>query len=154
MKRRVLFLCTGNSARSQMAEALVNARWGDRWEAFSAGTKPAGYVHPRAVEVMQELGISLEGARSKPIGEFLGQPFDPVVTVCDQAAEACPTWPGPAHRVHLGCPDPAAVTGSEEAVRAAFRRVRDELTERLDVLLRDFDEDSAHPSPQATSPSG
>lgn len=138
-KRRVLFLCTGNSARSQMAEAWVNARWGDRWEACSAGTRPAGYVHPMAVEVMQEVGISMEGARSKAVEDFLGQAFDLVVTVCDQAAEACPVWPGQARRVHLGFPDPAAVQGSDRAIRMAFRRVRDGLAERLEVLLGEVD---------------
>lgn len=142
MKRRVLFLCTGNSARSQMAEALVNARWGDRWQAYSAGTRPAGYVHPMAVEVMREIGISMEGARSKAVNEFLGQAFDLVVTVCDQAAEACPVWPGQARRVHLGFPDPAAVQGSPETVRQAFRRVRDDLAEGLERLLRQVEQEA------------
>ena len=140
MKRRVLFLCTGNSARSHMAEALVNARWSDRWRAFSAGTQPAGYIHPMAVEVMKEIGITLEGARSKGVDEFLGQTFDLVVTVCDQAAEACPTWPGRAREVHLRFPDPAAVTGPEEAVRAAFRQVRDRLAEGFERLLQELED--------------
>ena len=134
-KRRVLFLCTGNSARSQIAEALVRARWGRRWEAFSAGTRPAGFVHPEAVAVLAEWGISAEGARSKSVQEFAGQAFDLVVTVCDQAQQACPVWPGQGRRVHLGFPDPAAVQGPPEAVRAAFRQVRDGLARRLEEVL-------------------
>jgi len=134
-RRRVLFLCTGNSARSQMAEALVRARWGSRWEAFSAGTRPAGFVHPEVGAVLQEWGIEVGPARSKSVEEFAGQAFDLVVTVCDQAQEACPVWPGQGQRVHVGFPDPAAVTGPPEVVRAAFRRVRDEMAGRLADLL-------------------
>src|SRR5690242_4764327 len=100
MKQRVLFLCTGNSARSQMAEAIVNARLGDRWEAFSAGTKPAGHVHPDAVAALHEIGIEHTGW-SKSVQEFQGQPFDLVVTVCDSAAEDCPVWLGMGQRAHL-----------------------------------------------------
>lgn len=137
MRRRILFVCTGNSARSQMAEALVNASWGNEWEAFSAGTDPAGYVHPKAIEVMQEIGISLDGARSKSIDEVRQETFDLVVTVCDGAAEACPTWPGQGRRLHMGFPDPAKTVGSAEEVLAAFRAVRDSLTRRLQELLGD-----------------
>lgn len=142
MKRRILFVCTGNSARSQMAEALVNARWGDRWEAFSAGTQPAGYVHAKAVEVMQEIGISLDGARSKSIEEVRHLSFDLVVTVCDAAAEACPTWPGQGRRLHLGFPDPARATGTDSEVLAVFRSVRDAIASRLEALLGEADDGS------------
>lgn len=138
-RRRVLFLCTGNSARSQMSEAWVNSRWREHWEAYSAGSQPVGYVHPMAVEVMREIGIPMEGARSKSIEEFLGKPFDLVVTVCDQAAEACPIWPGSGRRVHLGFPDPAATQGSPDAIRQSFRQVRDSLIEAIDRLLKEIE---------------
>lgn len=136
MKRSVLFLCTGNSARSQMAEAIVNARWGDRWQAFSAGTHPTGYVHPGAIQVLREIGIEHAG-RSKPADEFRDVPFDLVVTVCDDAAENCPLWLGQGKRVHLGFPDPAKATGSEDEVLAVFRAVRDQIAERVGALLEE-----------------
>ena len=103
MKRKVLFLCTGNSCRSQMAEAIVNARLGDVWEAYSAGTQPAGYVHPLALRALAEIGIQ-HGGRSKHADEYRSVPFDLVVTVCDDAAENCPVWLGQGKRVHLGSP--------------------------------------------------
>ena len=106
MKRKVLFLCTGNSARSQMAEAIVNARLGDAWQAFSAGTEPAGQVHPFALRVLMEMGIEHQG-RTKGATEFRDVALDLVVTVCDDAAESCPLWLGSGRRVHLGLPDPA-----------------------------------------------
>jgi arsenate reductase len=134
MKRNVLFLCTGNSARSQMAEAIVNARLGDAWEAVSAGTKPAGYVHPGAVEALREIGIEHAG-RSKSADEFRHMPFDLVVTVCDSAAEECPLWLGQGRRVHLGFPDPAAVKGTDDEVLAAFRAVRDDIAVKIPALL-------------------
>ncbi len=109
-KRRVLFLCTGNSCRSQIAEAIVNARLGDVWEAYSAGTQPAGYVHPLALLALREIGIEHDG-RSKSADEFRTVPFDLVVTVCDDAAENCPVWLGQGRRVHLGFPDPAKAIG-------------------------------------------
>lgn len=136
MKRKVLFLCTGNSARSQMAEAIVNARWGDRWQAFSAGTHPTGYVHPEAIQVLREIGIEHAG-RSKPADEFRDVPLDLVVTLCDDAAENCPLWLGQGKRVHLGFPDPAKATGSEDEVLAVFRAVRDQIAERVGALLKE-----------------
>ena len=120
MKRQVLFLCTGNSCRSQMAEAIVNARLGAHWEAFSAGTRPAGYVHPLALRALAEIGI-VHAGRSKHADELRAVPFDLVVTVCDSAAEDCPVWLGQGKRVHLGFPDPAAAVGSAEEVMAVFR---------------------------------
>jgi arsenate reductase len=133
-RKRVLFLCTGNSCRSQMAEAIVNARLGDRWQAFSAGVQPAGYVHPNVVRALAEIGIQHKG-RSKSANEFRAAVFDLVVTVCDQAAEECPVWLGPGKRVHLGFPDPAKVVGGDAEVMAAFRTVRDEIAQRIPELL-------------------
>ncbi|MBI4760311.1 MAG: arsenate reductase ArsC [Chloroflexota bacterium] len=130
MKRKVLFLCTGNSCRSQMAEAIVNARLGDEWEAVSAGTKPAGYVHPKALEALREIGIQHEG-RSKRADEFRDVDFDLVVTVCDSAAEECPVWLGKGKRVHHSFPDPALTNDI-----ADFRKVRDEIEKVIIPLLR------------------
>ena len=134
-KRKVLFLCTGNSCRSQMAEAVVNAGLGKEWEAYSAGTKPAGYVHPKALAVLAEIGIQHQG-RSKPADEFRGVDFDLVVTVCDDAAENCPVWLGKGRKVHQGFSDPAKVKGSNEEVMNAFRRVRDEIAHQMTELLQ------------------
>lgn len=133
-KRKVLFLCTGNSCRSQMAEALVNARFADEWQASSAGTHPAGCVHPKAIQVLQEIGIQHQ-ARSKEIAEFKAVQFDLVVTVCDSAAEECPIWLGAGRKIHCGFRDPAKVAGSEQEILAVFRRVRDEITMELPRLL-------------------
>ena len=135
MKRKVLFLCTGNSCRSQMAEAIVNARLGDSWEAYSAGTKPAGHVHPLALAVLAESGILHEG-RSKHADEYRTVPFDLVVTVCDAAAETCPVWLGQGRRVHLGFPDPAQAIGCQEEVMAVFRTVRDDIARKVPELLQ------------------
>lgn len=134
-KRKVLFLCTGNSCRSQMAEAIVNAHMGEEWEAYSAGTKPADLVHPKALAVLAEIGIQHQG-RSKAADEFRGVAFDLVVTVCDDAAENCPVWLGKGRKIHLGFPDPAKVRGSDQEVMEVFRRVRDDLARQLPELLR------------------
>jgi arsenate reductase len=131
MKRRVLFLCTGNSARSQMAEGVVNHFLGDRWEAFSAGTHPTGYVHPLAVQAMAELGIDISGQRSKSVEEFRGQHFDVVITLCDSAAQECPVWLGPGRAVHMGFPDPAQADGVMVDRMDAFRQVRDSIREKV-----------------------
>ncbi len=133
---RVLILCTGNSARSQMAEGLLRHISGNRWEVFSAGTKPS-HVRPEAIEVMKEIGIDLSGHRSKSVDEFAGQDFDIVLTVCDNARESCPFFPSRTRRIHWSIEDPAAVQGSEEVRRAAFRRIRDELGVRLRKLARE-----------------
>jgi len=135
VKTRVLFLCTGNSCRSQMAEGLVGASLGDRFEAHSAGTSPAGYVHPRAVQAMREIGADISSQRSKSVDEFRHQAFDLVITVCDDAAENCPVWLGQGARVHLGFPDPAHASGSDPEIAQAFRGVRDRMrTQVLDYL--------------------
>jgi arsenate reductase (thioredoxin) len=132
-KKRVLILCTGNSARSQMAEGLLRHDADGRFDVFSAGTKPSR-VRPEAIAVMRELGIDISGHRSKGVDEFAGQPFDCVLTVCDNARETCPIFPGATVTVHRSFDDPAAVEGPEETRLAAFRRVRDELRQYLGKL--------------------
>jgi len=121
---KVLFICTHNSARSQMAEAFVNAL-SDEWQAESAGTE-ATEVSPYAIKVMEEIGISMEGHRSKSIEEFRGREFDLVVTVCDHAKETCPFFPGKRY-MHMGFEDPSEAKGTEEDILQVFRRVRDEI---------------------------
>jgi arsenate reductase len=135
VRRKVLIVCTGNSCRSQMAEGLVNHDLGDMWKAFSAGTDPAGYVHPLAVRVMSELNIDLSGQRSKSTDEFRASKFDIVVTVCDDAAENCPVWLGHGRETHISFGDPARATGSEEERLAVFCRVRDEIRQEMFDLL-------------------
>jgi len=134
-KKRVLILCTGNSARSQMAEGLLRRIAGDRYEVFSAGVAPS-HVRPEAIEVMSELGIDLSSHRSKSVDEIAGQRFDYVITVCDNAAENCPVFPGSTKRIHWSFDDPAGVTGSEEDRVAAFRHSRDEIRKRLEQFAR------------------
>jgi arsenate reductase (thioredoxin) len=136
MKRKVLFLCTGNSCRSQMAEAIVNDRLGSVWQAYSAGSKPVGYVHPLALKVLSEIGITHQGS-SKSMAEFQGAPFDLVVTVCDEAAQNCPVWLGKGTKIHLGFPDPAEAQGSEDEILAVFRGVRDDMLSKIIALLDD-----------------
>ena len=126
-KQRVLFLCTGNSCRSQIAEGLLKHLGGDRFEVYSAGSEPAGYVHPLAIQVMQEIGIDISNHTSKHLNQFLEQPFDYVITVCDQANEVCPFMPGDYKRLHRGFFDPAKVKGTDQEKLTAFRRVRDEI---------------------------
>ncbi len=130
MKKRVLILCTGNSCRSQMAEALLRDCGDARFETFSAGTKPVG-INSKAVQVMREIGIDLTCHRSKHVDDFSGQHFDYVITVCDNAKESCPVFPGAVHRLHWPFEDPAHASGSEEEVMAVFRRVRDEIAGRI-----------------------
>jgi arsenate reductase (thioredoxin) len=162
-KKSVLFLCTGNSARSQMAEGLVNHFLGERWKAYSAGTKPTGQVHPLALEAMTELGIDISQQRSKSVDLFRDQEFDSVITVCDDAAKNCPVWLGPnrsnpctlgkkfdnrkilfgsgsarlgkGNKKHLGFPNPVAATGSKAERLDVFRRVRDGLRQETFAYL-------------------
>ncbi|HEY1754773.1 MAG TPA: arsenate reductase ArsC [Bryobacteraceae bacterium] len=129
-KKKVLILCTGNSARSQMAEGLLRHDAGDRFEVFSAGAKPS-HVRPEAMAVMREVGIDISGHRSKSVDEFADHHFDYVLTVCDSAKEACPVFPGKAVNLHHNFEDPAALGGSEEERLALFRRVRDEIRQYL-----------------------
>ncbi len=130
MKKTVLILCTGNSARSQMAEGLLRHDAGDRFEVSSAGTQPSR-VRPEAIAVMQELGIDISNQRSKSVEEFAARDFDYVLTVCDSAKESCPIYPGHGNRLHHSFEDPAAVQGPQEDKLAAFRRVRDQIREYL-----------------------
>lgn len=131
---RVLFLCTGNSARSQMAEGLLRSLGGEDFEVFSAGTVPKG-LNPLAVEVMRETDIDISRHESKPLDRFLGQSFDYIITVCDRPRDNCPTFPGDSERIHWGYDDPAATTGSRAQRLAVFRRVRNEISERLRLWL-------------------
>jgi arsenate reductase len=139
-KRQVLFLCTGNSCRSQLAEALVNDRLNETWTAVSAGTHPAGFVHPLAIQVLEEVGIRFAG-RSKSAAEFRGRDFDLVITVCDSAAEECPVWLGPGRRLHLGFPDPALAAGPEAEVLEVFRHVRDQIDFQVSAALHRYAEE-------------
>ena len=129
-KASVLILCTGNSARSQMAEGLLRHDAGDRFEVESAGTKP-GTVRPEAIAAMKEIGIDISSHRSKSVDEFAGRGFDYVLTVCDHARETCPVYPGHTHRIHHSFTDPAAVAGSDQERLGVFRRVRDEIRSYL-----------------------
>ena len=129
MKKRILFLCTGNAARSQMAEALANAFHSEEVEAVSAGSRPAGWVHPHAIRAMAEIGVDIHDARSKGADQFINDPFDIVVTVCDSAARDCPLWPGAKRIEHWPIEDPS-YGGYED-----FVTTRDELARRIDELL-------------------
>ena len=126
-KPLVLVLCTGNSCRSHLAEGILRAAAGDAFEVASAGSKPAGHVHPLAIRVMREIGIDISGHRSKHLSEFLSQPVHTVITVCGNADQACPIFPGQVNRHHWPFDDPAHATGTEEEQLAVFRRVRDEI---------------------------
>lgn len=141
MKLRVLVLCTGNSCRSQLAEAIINHDVGDRWQAFSAGTNPAGYIHPLAIKVLSEIGIDHYGV-SKSVEQFRNEPFDLVITVCDDAAENCPVWLGKGKRVHFSFPDPAKAEGSEEEIMDVFRAVRDDIRKNILQYLEGFQKQS------------
>jgi arsenate reductase (thioredoxin) len=136
MKKKILILCTGNSARSQMAEGLFRHEAGDRYEVFSAGTRPSS-VRPEAIAVLAEIGIDISGHRSKSVDEFVAQPLDLVITVCDNAKEACPVFPGRTLRLHWPFEDPAHVQGTEEARLAAFRKVRDQIRQRIRKFLNE-----------------
>jgi arsenate reductase (thioredoxin) len=136
-KKRVLILCTGNSARSQMAEGLLRNDAGGRFEVESAGTK-ASFVRPEAIAAMKELGIDISGHRSKNVAEFDGQRFDYVITVCDNARETCPVFFGAAEKLHQSFADPAVVEGSDKERVEAFRKVRDELRGFLKAFAQRF----------------
>jgi arsenate reductase len=142
--RRVLFLCTGNSCRSQMAEGLLRDLGGDRFEVASAGTEPGARVHPLAVETMQERGIDISGHRPKSLDTFHGHQFDLLVTTCDEANEACPHYAGARKRLHWAIPDPAKAIGTDEQTRQAFGDAADTLTARIQDLL------GRQPIPRAT----
>jgi arsenate reductase len=134
MKKRILFLCTANSCRSQMAEGIANHFWGDRLEAFSAGTQ-ASFVNPTAIAVLKEIGIDISKHRSKNLSEFDGQTFDDVITLCGEANETCPLYSGGRKKTHIGFDDPAQAKGSNEEVLSEFRRVRDDIKEKLTAFF-------------------
>jgi arsenate reductase len=134
-KKRVLILCTGNSARSQMAEGLLRHMAGELFEVESAGVEPS-HVREQAIEAMRERGIDISGQHSKSVDEFAGQAFDYVITVCDNANERCPVFPGKTERIHWSFDDPAAAEGDETARLAVFRRVRDEIESRLREFIK------------------
>lgn len=134
-KKRILVLCTGNSARSQMGEGLFRQEGGDNYELYSAGTRPS-HVRPEAIAVMREIGIDISSHRSKSVDEFTGQRFDYVVTVCDNARDSCPVFPGAEQRIHWSFEDPAAVGGSDEVRLASFRRIRDQIHDRVKSFLK------------------
>jgi arsenate reductase len=134
MKKRILFLCTANSCRSQMAEGIANHFWGDRLEAFSAGTQ-ASFVNPIAIAVLKEIGIDISKHRSKNLSEFDGQTFDDVITLCGEANETCPLYIGGTKKTHIGFDDPAQAKGSNEEVLSEFRRVRDDIKEKLTAFF-------------------
>jgi arsenate reductase len=133
-RKRVLILCTGNSARSQMGEGLLRHLAGDAWEVESAGTKPVG-LNPLAVEAMSEVGLDISGQRSKSVSDFDGKTFDFVITVCDSAAESCPVFPNAPRRIHWSLPDPAVAPGTHQEKLAAFRAVRESLSQHLQEWL-------------------
>ena len=135
MKKRVLFLCTANSCRSQMAEGIVNHFLGDKIEAFSAGTE-ATYVNPTAIEVMKEIGIDISNHQSKNLTAFDGQSFDYVITLCGNANETCPLYIGGAKKTHIGFNDPAKATGTQDEILKKFHRVRDEIKEKLTAFFQ------------------
>lgn len=136
-KQLVLILCTGNSCRSQIAEALINEKLSGTWQAMSAGTEPSGYVHPKAIQALNEIGIQHSG-ESKHINDLPTTTFDRVITVCDDAAENCPVWLGQGKRVHIGFPDPAKATGTDEEIMDVFRVVRDDIEKRVLGYLADL----------------
>lgn len=135
-RREVLILCTGNSCRSHMAEGLINHYLGDEWQAYSAGTEPAGYVHPMAIAALSEVGIDISDHASKSTDVFREISLDWVITVCDDAAENCPLWLGQGNTAHIGFPDPAKAVGSDEQKMAVFREVRDEIYRDVLAFLR------------------
>ncbi len=134
-RKRVLILCTGNSARSQIAEGLLRHFHGDCFRVCSAGIEPS-FVRPQAIRIMNEIGIDISTHRSKSIDEFLSQEFDYVITVCDNANERCPLFPGSPNRIHWSVEDPAAIAGDEESQLAAFREARKELQQRLEAFAK------------------
>ncbi len=141
-RKRVLILCTGNSARSQMAEGILRHDGGPGFEVESAGTHPST-VRPEAIEAMRELGVDISGHRSKSVDELAEHEFDYVITVCDNARESCPVFPGTTERIHWSFEDPAAVEGDWETRLASFRRIRDEIRERLGGFVAEHRGDTA-----------
>jgi arsenate reductase len=138
MPKKVLVLCTGNSCRSQMAEAFWNSLGEGAWHAVSAGSDPAGYVHPMAIAAMGEVGIDISANKSKHVDQFVGEPFDVVLTVCSNAQANCPVFPGSVEALHWPFDDPAYATGTEEEKMAAFRAIRDQIRATIRDYLREM----------------
>lgn len=136
-KKKVLFICTHNSARSQIAEGLLNYFYGDKYEAYSAGTQPT-QVNPYAIKAMQEIGIDISRHRSKSVQEFLNQEIDYVITVCDSANETCPFFPSGKNRLHQSFRDPSSIVGSEEEILNGFRKIRDEIKNWIDQFIKNI----------------
>ena len=134
-KHKVLFLCTGNQARSQIAEGLLRARSGDTMDISSAGSRPKDAVHPLAVKALAEMGIDIAAAEPKGVDRFAGEDFDYIITLCDNARDECPYFPGDGARIHWSLSDPAAVSGSEEEQLISFRAIRDDIAQRIDGFL-------------------
>lgn len=134
-KKRILFLCTGNSCRSQMAEGFLKHLWGDKFEAYSAGVNPTR-INPLSIKAMQEVGIDISTQKSKSVKEFLGQQFDYVITVCDNAKQTCPIFPGKCEKMHWNLEDPALAQGTEEEKLAIFRKVRNEIKRKIESWLK------------------
>ena len=135
--KKILFLCTHNSTQSQMAEGLVNHFWKDRYQAFSAGTEP-GVVNPNAITIMKEIEIDISNARSKSADEFIREPFDLVVTICDKVRQSCPSFPGARDHIHHSVADPSALTGNRGEILSAFRKTRDDIKEWLNKFLPNY----------------
>ena len=140
MKPVVLILCTGNSCRSHLAEGILRQAAGDLFEVHSAGSKPAGYVHPKAITVMKELGIDISNHTSKHMNEFLDRRIDTVITVCGKADQVCPIFPGQVNHYHWGFDDPAHATGTDEEILAVFRQVRDQIRRVLGAYTAGYRE--------------
>jgi arsenate reductase len=136
MPKRVLILCTGNSCRSQMAEVIWNTHAAGDWEAISAGSRPSGYVHPLAIQALQEIDLPISGLESKPSQPFEAQPFDLVVTVCGNAQADCPVWPGADEVLHWPFDDPADATGSDDEKMECFRAIRNQIQTRIVAYLQ------------------
>jgi arsenate reductase len=137
MKKKILVLCTGNSCRSQMAEGYFKSMAGDRFDVFSAGLEPS-IVNPWAIQVMKEDGMDISTHSSKDVDQFVGKRFDYIITVCDNAKERCPFFPGQAERIHWSFEDPAAARGTEAEILAVFRKVRDQIRDKIERFLRNF----------------
>ena len=146
MKKRVLFLCTGNAARSQMAEAIAREFHGELIDPVSAGSRPAGFVHPLAIRAMNDLGVEMDGARSKGVEEFTGEPFEVVVTVCDSAAQDCPYWPNAGRLLHWPIVDPSYGPDDPATRYDRFLVTRDELRQRVRELARELEETARRPA--------
>lgn len=143
-KPLVLILCTGNSCRSHMAEGILRAVAGDHFDVASAGSKPAGYVHPQAIEALREIGIDISGHRSKHLDEFLNQPVETVITVCGKADQVCPVFPGQVNRYHWPFDDPFHATGTDEERMTAFRRTRDEIRQVFEAYAAGRRDEAKH----------